>query len=100
MCWHSHMLVMMEAYEKKVPYRATFCSPDKSITLEQWLVGFVDDNTIVFTLKDLSFNIDNVTNLFSMADECLATWQKLVVITGGDIELDKSAVSVLAWEKQ
>ena len=34
-----------------------------------------------------------------MADECLEVWQKLVVITGGDMELDKSALNVLAWEK-
>ena len=32
-----------------------------------------------------------------MADESLSTWQKLVVITGGDIALDKSSISVMSW---
>ena len=60
---------------------------------------FVDDNTIVFTYKDTSFNPATVEKLFEMADEVLDTWQKLVVITGGDIELDKSSISILAWQK-
>ena len=35
-----------------------------------------------------------------MADECLETWQRLIVITGGDIELDKSCVNVMSWAKE
>ena len=58
MSWHSHMLALIDAYEAKVPHRAFFNSPDKSIILEQWLVGFVDDNTILFTLKDAGFERD------------------------------------------
>ena len=35
-----------------------------------------------------------------MANECLKTWQKLVVITGGDIELDKSSLNIMACVKR
>ena len=38
--------------------------------------------------------------MMEMADEVLDTWQKLVVITGGEIELDKSSISVMTWEKK
>ena len=33
-----------------------------------------------------------------MAEEVLDVWQELVVITGGDIKLDKSGISIIAWE--
>ena len=56
----------------------------------------MDNNTIVFTYKDRLFDPATVEKLFKMADEVLDTWKKLVVITGGDIELDKSSISILA----
>ena len=96
--WHSHMLPLIDAFEELIPHRATFISPDKKIIISQWLIGFVDDNTIIFTMKDTHFKAAIEEKLMEMADEVLDTWQKLVVITGGDIELDKSGISIIAWE--
>ena len=97
--WHSQMLALIDSYEELIPHREFFKSHDKTLQISQWLVGFVDNNTILFTVKDPLFARENIQNLFKMADECLEVWQKLVVITGGDVELDKSALSVLAWEE-
>ena len=71
--WHSHMLLLMESFEELAPHRAHFMSPDKKVKISQWLIGFVDNNTIVFTLKDKSFNIEAIKRLFWMANECLET---------------------------
>ena len=96
-CWHSHMLPLIDAFEELIPHRTHFCIPDQSLKkIQQWLIGFVDNNTIVFTYKDRLFDPATVEKLFKMADEVLDTWKKLVVITGGDIELDKSSISILA----
>ena len=69
--WHSQMLALIDSYEELIPHRAFFTSPDKTLKITQWLVGFVDDNTIVFTIKDPLFARDNIQNLFNMANECL-----------------------------
>ena len=98
--WHSHMLPLIDAFEELIPHRATFISPDEKFIISQWLIGFVDDNTIIFTMKDTHFKATIEEKLMEMADEVLDTWQKLVVITGGEIELDKSSISVMTWEKK
>ena len=30
-CWHSHMLPLIDAFEELIPHRAYFCSPDQSL---------------------------------------------------------------------
>ena len=65
------MLPLIDAFEELIPYRAYFCSLDQKLKIQQWLIGFVDNNTIVFTYKDRSFDPSTIDRLFKMADEVL-----------------------------
>ena len=67
------MLPLIDAFEELLPRIAHFCSPDQSLKIQQWLIGFVDNNTIVFTYKDKSFDPSIVNKLFEMAEEVLVT---------------------------
>ena len=74
MSWPSHVLPLIDAYEEIVPHRASFSNPDRSRKLKQWLVGFVDNNTIIFTIKGPHFDASNIQRLFK--------WQMKVFLPG------------------
>ena len=62
-------------------------------SLTYWIVSYVDDNTLVQT-----FGGDNDTSrmITSMTNN-LKNWQRLLQLTGGDIDLEKSQWCLLSW---
>ena len=68
----------------------------KALKVIYWIISYVDDNTIV-----RSFPSDTTTYeiLFIMRN-CLRQWHSLLLLTGGDLSLDKCKISILRWKQR
>ena len=55
MSWHRHVLVLEKAYEISTSNTVGYNNPDSSLKFRQWLVGFVEDNSLFLKLKNLGY---------------------------------------------
>jgi hypothetical protein len=53
----------------------------------------VDDNSLILTFRDG----EPIEEVLQEAQTALASWQKLLQITGGDLALEKCVYSVMGW---
>ena len=97
--WHSHCLVLVIAYKIMTNERVVFTNPDSSKKFIQWLVGYVDDNTLLTKLNEKEFSPNAHPELIKKAKICLEIWQCLIHITGGELEREKSCLSMIAWKE-
>ena len=95
--YHSHLLIKAAAYETLTDRNLQFKSPDGTDIFTQWLVGFVDDNTILFSIPNKDFSQTLIDKLLTECEKCVGIWQKLVVIPGGELEVKKCSVAVMSW---
>ena len=56
MGWHSHMLVLEKSYDMSTWNKVLYVNPDSTREFCQWLVGFVDDNSILFKIENLGYD--------------------------------------------
>ena len=66
--WNSQMLILEDAYEATTDQTVDYTNPDDTRKFRQWLVGFVDDNSILFKMENLGYEthylkmVENTTN--------------------------------------
>ena len=89
------MLILENAYEAITEQTVAYNNPDFTQTFRQWLVGFVDDNSILFKMENLGYESHSQI-MVEEATKCLETWQRLVHISGGELELIKSRYAMMA----
>ena len=92
MAWIAVINIMIEAYRKlrKGAIMSDVCDISP---LLNWIVSYVDDNTLVQTFD----NEQDTTIMIKKMTENLGSWQRLLQLTGGDIDLEKSQWSLLSW---
>ena len=95
--FHSLMLPLEKAYEAETGHGVAYTNPDSSRKFFQWLISYVDDNTILVKMENLGYE-DTAQKMIGVAKKCLGIWQKLVHITGGELELTKSCFSLMTWK--
>ena len=95
--FHSLMLPLEKAYEMETGHGVHYTNPDSSRKFFQWLIGYVDDNTILIKLENLGYE-DTAGKMITVAKKCLSIRQRLVHITGGELELTKSCYSLMTWK--
>ena len=91
--WHSHNETIISAYKEFHP-GITMTTPGGTTTVDQHVVSFVDDNTL---LDDCSPDV-TPEEMFRQAAAILGTWQILMWITGGAVELPKCYLSLMAYD--
>ena len=91
------MLPLEKSYEAETGRGVEYSNPKKTDVFFQWLVGFVDDNTFLIKLEKLGYQNPNEVML-KEAKRCMEIWQRLVHITGGELELTKSRYAIMAWQ--
>ena len=84
--YHSHILVKAQAYENLTNQCIKFNNPDGTEGFSQWLIGFVDDNSILISVQNLDFTKTMVDELLNECKQCIVIWQNLVVIAGGKLK--------------
>ena len=57
----------------------SFKDPGHLLHFLQWVVGYVDDNSLILTFRDG----EPIEEVLQEAQTALASWQKLLQITGG-----------------
>lgn len=92
MAWISVIAVMIEAY-RKLAKGAEVRDVLNLYSLMYWIVSYVDDNTLVTTFKEDETD-DGIIEQMTNNLEC---WQRLLQLTGGDIDVDKSQWCILKW---
>jgi hypothetical protein len=92
MAWIAVINVMIEAY-RMIRQGAEMSNIQDIAPLINWIVSYVDDNTLVQTFSDEKETCAMITRM----SENLGSWQRLLQLTGGDIDLEKSQWSLLSW---
>ena len=69
-------------------------TPDNAVSVSQNIISFVDDNTLMVVCSPTATS----ELMHSCTTEVLASWQKIMDITGGVVELYKSFLSLMAFD--
>ena len=93
LAWIAVIDVMLEAYRTLCP-GAMALDPLQLYTICYWMISYVDDNTIVVSFKE---DEEQKTILETVSNN-LASWRRLLQLTGGDIDVEKSKWSILRWK--
>ena len=91
--WIAVIDVMLEAYRSLCP-GAMALDPLQLYTICYWMISYVDDNTIVTSFKQDELQQD----ILMTVRKNLASWRRLLQLTGGDIDIEKSKWSVMRWK--
>ena len=94
---HSLMLPLEKVYEYETGHGVEYTNPNASRRFFQWLMSYVDDNTILIKTENMGYK-DTAHKMIEVAKKCLGIWQKLVHITGGEREITKSCFSLMIWK--
>ena len=92
--WHGHNEIMCKVYKKMV-HGSKIISPDKSVNFEQWLSSFIDDNKMLLSFD----NDDTYENIIKVCQRSLQSWEILLNLTGGAVELKKCFITVLQYSE-
>ena len=63
----------------------SFTDPTGILSFIQWIVGFVDDNSLNITFREGQ----TITETLKVDQTALSCWKKLLQLTGGDLALEK-----------
>ena len=90
--WHGHNEIMCKVYKKMVQ-GSRITSPDRSVDFEQWLSSFIDDNKMLLSFD----NEDTHEHIIKECQRSLQSWEVLLNLTGGAVELKKCFITVLRY---
>ena len=91
--WIAVIDVMLEAY-RSICKGAPAIDPLQLYTICYWMISYVDDNTIVTSFKE----DESQNEILVTARKNLTSWRRLLQLTGGDIDIEKSKWSVMRWK--
>ena len=74
-----------------------YINPDSSRNFKQWLVGFVDDNYLLLKLNKMGYDAPAEKHI-EEAKRSLEIWQRLVLVSGGELELIKISHYLMTWK--
>ena len=90
--WHGHNEIMCKVY-KKLIHGSKIISPDRRVEFEQWLSSFIDDNKMLLSFE----RKETYANIIDKCQQSLQTWEILLNLTGGAVELKKCFITVLQY---
>ena len=90
--WIAIIDIMLEAYRKLCP-GALAEDPLMLFTICYWLISYVDDNTIVIGFNETTAQKEIIKTLKTN----LGSWRRLLQLTGGDIDVEKSKWCAMRW---
>ena len=90
--WHCHMEPLIDALIKFSP-GFQFTDITNTIKFIQYIIGYIDDNTIMCNLPNNTFT----QVLLQTATSVLQSWQRLLRHTGGDLSLPKCLFTLITW---
>ena len=91
------MIPLEMADKNEIGNKVEYTNPGKTRMFCQWLVGIIDDNSIMLKLEILGYS-NTATTMMEVSKRCLEIWHRLVHVTVGNLELRKSSYSLMAWK--
>ena len=91
--WIAVIDIMLKAY-RKLGKGAMVIDPLQLYSICYWLISYVDDNTIVVSFEDE----EDQGEMLRTIRMNLGIWRRLLQITGGDIDVEKSKWCTLRWK--
>ena len=93
--WLSMEAPMIQAY-KRYTHGTHLSNPDRQITFEAQVTGYVDDTNTTLTYNN------SVTQSELLHDEgkAMEGWSNLLTAIGGSLSETKSTVYIIIWEKK
>jgi hypothetical protein len=92
--WHGHNELLCRVY-RQLLHGSKIISPDKRVQFEQWLLSFIDDNKML-----LSFDQgDTYDKIINTCQKSLQTWEVLLNLMGGAVELKKCFITLMRYEE-
>ena len=93
--WYAHMEPLLQAYfEENQCF--SFEDPAQLIKFLQWMVGYVDDNSLILTSR----NGQTTQRALAEAQKALTSRKKLLQSAGGDLALEKCVYSLMGWQQK
>ena len=93
LAWIAVIDVMLEAY-RKLNKGVEALDPLQLYSIFYWLISYVDDNTIVVSFGES----ESQTNILKTIRSNLGSWRRILQLTGGDIDVEKSKWSTMRWK--
>ena len=94
--WLSLVVILLHTFDRIVPHRMNFVPIDRGRIHSRSSDAFVDDTSVGFTSSDDSSYDDLISRLEYVAQ----SWEKLLHLSGGKLNLSKCSYFVLRWEWQ
>ena len=94
--WLSLVVLLLHTFDRIVPHRMNFAPIAGGRAHSRSSDAFVDDTSVGFTSSDDSSYEDLITRLESVAQ----SWEKLLHLSGGKLNLSKCSYFILRWEWQ
>ena len=91
--WHSHNETIIATYAE-YHNGITMTTPDNEVTVNQNVISFVDDNTLMAGCAPDATPED----MYEMSSESLGSWVIVMDFTGGAVELEKCYLSLMAFD--
>ena len=90
--WHGHNEILNTIY-KQIVGGNDIRNPDNTVAFQQWILSFVDDNKMLMLYE----NDIKVNKIIHLCKESLQTWETLLNITGGALELSKCLITIMQY---
>jgi hypothetical protein len=92
--WLTLVVLLLHTFDRIIPHRMNFVPISGARIHSRSSDAFVDDTSVGFTSRDdTSYSV-----LISRLQEVAQTWEKLLSLSGGKLNLNKCSWYVLRWE--
>jgi hypothetical protein len=92
--WLTLVVILLQTLDKLVPDRITFSCPRRELTHSRLSDAFVDDTYLGFTSSSPS----SLESLVSKLKNVAQTWEHLLFLSGGKLNLSKCSWYIVRWE--
>jgi hypothetical protein len=93
--WLTLVVILLQTLDRLIPDRINFSSPKGDIQHSRLSDAFVDDTYLGFTSSDDTATLES---LISRLQDIAQTWEHLLFLSGGKLNLSKCSWYILRWE--
>ena len=93
--WLSLVVILLQTLDRLIPDRMNFQSIKGDIVHSRLSDAFVDDTSVGFTSSYTEASLDDLINRLQHAAQ---TWERLLHLSGGKLNLSKCSWFILKWE--
>ena len=93
--WLTLVVILLQTLDRLIPDRINFSSPKGDLQHSRLSDAFVDDTYLGFTSSDDTATLESLINRLQAIAQ---TWEHLLFLSGGKLNLSKCSWYILRWE--